>query len=113
MDNLRHTISEWIISGHERMPPVLTEHIHEKVRFLATKATICGILLMIFVVLSKVIWTTLIKSTRVSSKWSFKEKLYFVFGITTVFLSLLMMVIVVACTQGAFAPITLYLTSLM
>lgn len=113
MNELRHTISEWIVSGSEKMPPVLVEHIYEKERFLATKAMICGVLLIIFVLLSKVIWTTLIKRTRVGPKWRLKEKVYFVLGITTVCCSLLMMVIVIACTQGSLAPITLYVTSLL
>lgn len=77
---------------------------------MTTKAIICGVLLMVFVALSACIWSTLIKQSQVrESKWRLKERALLVFGVVTITLSLLLMVIVVANIQGAFAPITLTL----
>ena len=59
------------------------------------------------------LWTTLIKTKVNDIKWRFKEKTYFVFGNVTVVISLLMMVIVVANIQGAFAPLTAFLVGFL
>lgn len=110
MDKLHQTFKQWINSGNENIPSILQEQINECAKFHTTKAIVCAILLIIFVVLSIIIWTTLIKRTKVNdSKWRFKEKAYFVFGIATVVLSLLMLVIVVTNIQGASAPLAAFL----
>ncbi|NEW08984.1 hypothetical protein GK047_23605 [Paenibacillus sp. SYP-B3998] len=112
-DELRYAFNEWIQSGNENIPSILQEKINKRIEFHTTKAIVCGILLILFVGLSVYIWNALVKRAKSNdSKWRFKEKAYFVFGIATVVLSLLMMVIVVANMQGAFAPITLFMMNL-
>jgi cytochrome bd-type quinol oxidase subunit 2 len=114
MDQLRHTFSEWIKSGNEKIPPILEKQINKYESFHTPKAIYCGILLIIFVVLSIILWTTLIKRSREKDlKWRLKEIAYFIFGIATVSFSLLMMVVVVANLQGAFAPLTSFLVHLL
>jgi len=114
MDKLHQTFNQWINSGNENIPFIIQEQINKCAKFHTTKAIVCGILLIIFVALSITLWATLIKRTKVNdSKWSFKEKAYFVFGIVTGVLSLLMMVIVVANMQGAFAPLAAFLVGFL
>lgn len=114
MDEIRHTFSEWIKSGNENIPPVLERHVHAIAKFHTIKAIDSGILYIIFLILSTILWLTLIKRSKVTdAKWGFTDSAYFVFGIATVFLSLLMMVVVVANIQGAFAPLASFLGSLL
>jgi hypothetical protein len=93
-------------------PPstLIEQRIHRRVMFHTTKAIVCGILIIVFTALSMRLWNTLIKRCNVSeTQWRLKEKTFFVAGIATIALSLLMMIIVVANLQGAIAPITLTL----
>lgn len=113
-DELHHIFSEWIKLGDANIPPIIKQQINECARFHTIKAIYSGILFIIFVTLSIIIWTILIKKAKVNdSKWTFKEKTYFVFGNVTVVISLLMMVIVVANIQGAFAPLTAFLVGFL
>jgi len=114
LDKLHQTFNQWINSGNETIPSILQEQLNAGVKFHTTKAMVCGILLTIFVVLSIILWTRLIKRTKVNdSKWGFKEKAYFVFGIATVNLSLLMIVMVMANMQGALAPLNAFLSGFL
>ncbi|MFC4778806.1 hypothetical protein ACFO9Q_18580 [Paenibacillus sp. GCM10023252] len=114
MNDQRHSFSEWVKSGSENIPPDIREGIHGRFEFHSTKAIVCGVLLLLFVMLSKRIWTALIKKSRVAPiKWTFKERAYLVCGVATVALSLLMMIIVAANMQGAIAPLSTYLLGLM
>jgi uncharacterized protein YacL len=110
MDKLYQAGNTWIQSGSTNIPPLIQRKIQERIAFHTTKAIVCGVLLVISVVLSIWIWRTLIKKSRVrESKWGLEERALLVFGAVTIAFSLLLMVIVVANMQGAFAPITLTL----
>ncbi|WP_330484380.1 hypothetical protein [Tumidithrix elongata] len=107
---LHHAYNDWIQSGSSTLPTLIEQHIHRRVIFHTTKAIVCGILIIVFTALSIPLWRTLIKKPNASeTKWRLKEKTFFVAGIATVALSLLMMIIVVANLQGAIAPIALTL----
>ncbi|KPV59645.1 hypothetical protein QJ48_10005 [Paenibacillus sp. A3] len=111
---LRYAFIEWIKSGNENIPSILKQQINERIEFHTTKAIVCGVLFIIFVALSRFLWNALIKRTKeIDSKWRYKENAYFIFGIATVVLSLLLMVIVVANMQGAFAPLAAFLGGLL
>jgi cytochrome bd-type quinol oxidase subunit 2 len=110
MDKLYQVFNTWIQSGSTNIPPVIQRKVDERIAFHTTKAIVCGILLVVFVVLSMGIWSALIKRSRVrEAKWRLRERALLVSGVATVTFSLLSMVIVVANMQGAFAPITLTL----
>ncbi len=110
MGQLRQAFNTWLQSGNTDIPSIIQGKINERIAFHTTKAIVCGILLILFVVLSKFIWNTLIKRFRVrEAKWRLKESALLASGVGMVTVSLLMMVIVVANTQSAFGPITLTL----
>jgi hypothetical protein len=103
-----HVLNEWIKSGNGNIPPLIEQKIHERIAWQRPKAMVCGMLLVVFVALSALLWNTLLKKTRASeSKWRLKEITCFVAGIASVTLSFLMAVMVVANMQGAIAPITI------
>ena len=103
-----HALNEWIRSGNDNIPPIVTQKVQERVAWQRPKAIVCGVLLGVFAALSRFLWGELLQKTRGNeSKWKRKEKTLFVGGITAVVLSLLMMVMVVANMQGAIAPITI------
>lgn len=109
-DQLYLAFNTWLQSGGANIPSIIQSKIHERIAFHTTKAIVCGLLLVLFVVLSMFIWNTLIKRPRVrEAKWRLKEIALLASGVAMVILSLLMMVIVVANTQAAFGPITLTL----
>jgi hypothetical protein len=110
MNKLYQAFNTWVQSGSTSIPPLIQRKIDERIAFHTTKALVCGILLVLFVALGVHIWSTLIKRSRErEAKWRLKESALLVSGVATVTFSLLLMVIVVANMQGAFAPITLTL----
>ncbi|WP_435164207.1 hypothetical protein [Paenibacillus glycanilyticus] len=112
-DEWRYAFIEWIRSGNESIPAMIQQKINARIEFHAAKAFVCGALLIIFVALGLFLWNSLIKRSKaMGSKWRYIEKTYFISGIATVALSLLLMVMVVANTQGAIAPLTAFLVGL-
>lgn len=112
-DELRNAFYDWIQSDNGNIPSILQEKFNKRIEFHTNKAMASGILLILFVGLSVYIWNVLVRRTKSKdSKWRLKEKAYFGFGMATVVLTLLMMVIVVANTQAAFAPKTLSMMNL-
>jgi hypothetical protein len=110
MDRLHQAFNAWIQSGSPSIPSIVQRKAHERIAFHTTRAAVGGILLVVFVVLSTRIWSTLVKRSRVrEAKWRLQERALLIAGVATVTLSLLLMVIVVANMQGAFAPLTLTL----
>jgi hypothetical protein len=111
-NQLGQTFIAWIKSGSGTIPPFIEQQLQNRIALQATKALEFGILLVVCVVLSVLLWSALIKKGRESgSKWRLKEMLFFVSGIAMVALALLAMTIVLANVQGALAPITLTLLS--
>ncbi|WNR45159.1 hypothetical protein [Paenibacillus roseipurpureus] len=112
-DELRNAFKEWIQSGNENIPSIIQEKFNKRIEFHTTKAIVCGTLLILFVSLSVYMWNELLKRVKSNNFiWRFKDKAYFVFGNATVVLTLLMMVVVVANMQAAFAPKTLTMMNL-
>ncbi len=110
MDQLYQTFNTWLQSDSTHIPSFIQSKIDERLAWQRPKAIFSGVLLVVFVTLSAHIWRTLLKKSRVcESKWGPKEKALLVSGVVTITLALLLMVIVVANMQGAFAPITLTL----
>ncbi|GHO99001.1 hypothetical protein KSF_090490 [Reticulibacter mediterranei] len=110
MDTRYQAFNTWVQSGSTSIPSLIQRKVHERIAFHTTRAIVCGVLLLVFVALSTGVWRTLIKQSRVrEAKWGLKERALLVSGAVTIALSLLLMVIVVANIQGAFAPVVLTL----
>jgi hypothetical protein len=100
----------WIQSDSNNMPSLIQSKILKRVAFHTTKAIVCSLLLVVFVALSTRLWGTLIKQSReLQRQWRLKQTAILICGTATVSLCLLMLVIVLANTQAAFAPVTLIL----
>ena len=110
MDKLYQAFNTWLQSGSPSIPPLIQQRIQERIAFHTTMVIVCGILLVAFAVLSKSIWSTLIKRSRArEAKWTLKEGSLLVCGAASVTLSLLLMVIVEVNLRWAFAQITVTL----
>jgi hypothetical protein len=103
-----HALNEWITSGNSDIPPVIQQKVQERLAWQGPKAIVSGILLVVGVALSLLLWDALLKSRRVNgSKWTLPERTCFVGGIVAVAFSLLMLVLVLANMQAALAPLTI------
>jgi hypothetical protein len=110
MDKLYQAFNTWLQSGSTHIPSLIQSKIDERLAWQRPKAIVSGVLLVVFAALSTYLWRTLLKKSRVSeSKWGLKERALLVSGAATITFSLLLIVIVVANMQGAFAPLTLTL----
>jgi hypothetical protein len=110
MDHLYQAFNTWLQSGSTTIPSLVQRKIQERMAFHTTKVIVSGVLLVVFAALSILIWSTLLKKSRVrESQWGLKERALLVCGAVAIIFSLVLMVIVVANLQGAFAPITLTL----
>jgi hypothetical protein len=108
MDKLYQAFNTWVQSGSTHIPSLIQSTIDERLAWQRPKAIVSGVLLVVFGALSTYLWRTLLKKSQVrESTWGLKERALLVFGAATITFSLLLMVIVVANMQGAFAPITL------
>lgn len=110
MAKLYQAFNTWLQSGSQSIPPLIQQRIQERIALHRTRVIVCGIFLVAFAVLSKSIWSTLIKRSRAREpKWTLKEGALFVCGTASVTLSLLLMVIVDVNLRWAFAQITVTL----
>lgn len=100
----------WIQSGSNTIPLVLKEKIQDRINWQRPKSIICGVILTAFVVATIRIWVYLIKKSRdTESKWSLKDRALMFVGGTTFTCCLLLVIMVVANTQGAIGPIAISL----
>lgn len=103
-------LNEWVQSGDKNVPPILKQKVKARISWQRPKAIICGILLVLCVVASVQIWRYLIKvRSPPKIKWSIKEIFILIVGIGSVALSLLLIIMLVANTQGAIAPLVISL----
>jgi hypothetical protein len=111
LDRLYQGFDAWLRSGNTRIPAVVQDKINERIGFEAPKAIVFGIVLVVSTALGVLVWRTLIKRFRVrGTKWTPKEAALLASGVVMVAASLVSMVIVVATTQGALAPIATTMT---
>jgi len=103
-------LNNWVQSGDSTIPPILKQKAQERINWQRPKAIICGILLVVFVLISMQLWRYIIKARTTSeTKWSKKEVMIFVGGIVSVAITLLLVIMFVANLQGAIAPLTISL----
>jgi hypothetical protein len=110
MDKLYQAFNIWLQSGSTHIPSLIQSKIDERLAWQRPKAIISGVLLVVSRALSTGLWRTLLKKSQGrESTWGLKERALLVFGAATITFSLLLVVIVVANMQGAFAPLTVML----
>jgi hypothetical protein len=110
MDKLYQAFNTWLQSDSQSMPSLIQQRIQERIALHTTRVIVCGILLLAFTVLSKGIWSTLIKRSRAREpRWTLKERSLLVCGVASVTLSLVLMVLAEVNLRWAFAQITVTL----
>ncbi|HEY2279166.1 MAG TPA: hypothetical protein VGI00_12475 [Streptosporangiaceae bacterium] len=98
----------WLQSGRAQISPLLQHAIDERLAWQRPKAIICSILLVAFVALTVYLWRTLIRQSR--SGEPFRElgrRLMLGAGVLSAGSCLLLMLMVIGNTEGAFAPLFL------
>ena len=118
-DDLYQTFSNWIKSSDGTIPAPIMIEINKRVNFHTSKAFKSLALLILFVSLSINRWRKMIKKVREiklgvnDSKWGLYDKINFGIGNAGIGISLLLMLVVQANTQGAFAPLTAFLVGFL
>jgi hypothetical protein len=98
----------WIESNNVEPPLLIKQMIHDRLYWQAPKAIICGVLLIVFAALSVRLWGLLLKWKRTTKpNGRIEEKTLFLAGTTTVSLALLMLIMGIANTQAALAPLAI------
>ena len=108
--DVQGSVYAWLESGSPDTPAALQAQIDERLSWQRPKAIVCGVLLVVFVFLSFLIWRALIRRSRDrTARRGFPGGGLFVLGVITVLASLLLMLMVMGNTQGSLAPISLTL----
>lgn len=97
---LQQAFTTWLQSGTEEVPAAVQAAIDERLAWQAPKAIICAVLLATFGALSFLIWRAYLRKPRA---------LTLLAGLTTAFVCLILMLMVIGNTQGALAPLSLTL----
>ncbi len=104
---LHQTFNAWLQSGSAAVPAPVQASVAERLAWQQPKAIVCGVLLVVFVGLGVRIWGGLIRQSQRETVWALRERALLGAGSATVAFCLLLMVMLVANMQAAFAPITL------
>jgi hypothetical protein len=105
-----NALNNWMQSGDSTMPPILKQKAQERINWQGPKAIICGMLLVVFVLISVRLWRHLLKArTLTATKCNTKEIMIIVVGIASVAITLLLIIMTVANMQGAIAPLAISL----
>lgn len=108
--DVQASVYAWLESGSPDMPAALQAQVDERLSWQRPKAIVCSVLLVVFVLLSVLIWRGLIRRSRApGTGWDLTAVGLFVLGVITVLASLLLMLMVMGNTQGSLAPISLTL----
>jgi uncharacterized membrane protein YidH (DUF202 family) len=98
----------WLRSGRAQISPLLQHAIDERLAWQRPKAIICSILLVAFVTLTVFLWRTLIRQSRTGEPFrTFSRRLMLGAGVLSAASCLLLMLMVIGNTEGAFAPLSL------
>jgi hypothetical protein len=98
----------WLRSGRAQISPLLQHAIDERLAWQRPKAIICSILLVAFVTLTMFLWRTLIRQSKTGEPFrTFSRRLMLSAGVLSAASCLLLMLMVIGNTEGAFAPLSL------
>ena len=106
---LHQAVNTWAQSGSASMPSMLENGVRNRLSWQRPKAIVCSILLVVFAVFTTHVWRKLVHSRASEAVWSLKEKALIITGVLAVPTTLVLMIMALANTQAAFAPITLTL----
>lgn len=103
-------LNDWIVSGQKQMPTVIEEKIRKRISWQRPKAIIAGLLFVLFAALSVKNWKALIRHADTGKSVWQPQGIGLLAGKFTVLpLAVVMLVMFIANTQGALAPITITL----
>jgi hypothetical protein len=109
-EELHQSVTAWLQSGSSQVPAVVQSRIDDRLGWQRPKAIICTALLVVFALLSALIWRRLIRGSRVPEHgWRLKDTALLLLGSITVAGCLLLMLMVIGNTQGWIAPLSLTL----
>jgi hypothetical protein len=98
----------WLQSGRAQISPLLQHAIDERLAWQRPKAIICSVLLVAFVTLTVFLWRTLIRESITGRPFrKFSRRLMLGTGVLSAVSCLLLMLMVIGNTEGAFAPLFL------
>jgi hypothetical protein len=105
---LSQTGETWLRSGSAQISPLLQHAINERLAWQRPKAVICSVLLVAFVALTVFVWRTLIRQSGSGEPFrKLSRRLMLGAGILSAVSCLLLMLMVIGNTEGAFAPLFL------
>lgn len=99
---LRHSFDVWMSSGSVALPETVRQHIQERLAWQQPKAVICGVLLVVLMALTVNFWTR--NGQAEVTVISPGNQVFLVLAVLALALLVLMFI---ANTQAAFAPITI------
>jgi hypothetical protein len=98
----------WLQSGSAQISPLLQHAIDERLAWQRPKAVICSILLVAFVTLTVFVWRTLIRQSGAAEPFrKISRRLMLCAGVLSAVSCLLLMLMVIGNTEGAFVPLFL------
>lgn len=101
-------MATWLQSGSPDKPSALDSAIDDRLSWQQPKAIICAILFVIVAALAVRLWTMLVRRSRErETKRSLTDRALLAAGVATVPVSLLLLIMAVANTQGSIAPIAI------
>jgi hypothetical protein len=103
-------LKDWIRSGEKPMPPLIKQKISKRISWQRPKAIATGFLFVLFAALSVKNWKALLRRTNAGKSLWQPQGLRLLAGkITVLPLAFLMLIMFLANTQGALAPVTISL----
>lgn len=118
-DALHQTFNRWIESSDSNIPPSIVSEINRRVTFHTSKAYKCLALLTLLMLLSIKTWKKIINRSKTINAslrfihWNLRDKVSLAIGNVSLALTLLLLIMVVANIQGAFAPLTAFLVGFL
>lgn len=105
---VQQAYSQWLQSGAGSVPPAVQAAVDDRLSWQQPKAIYCTMLLIVFVGLALLVWSRLIRLSRVHEPRRLLLKAVLLLaGIFTVVGSLLLMLMVMGNVQTAFAPLAM------
>lgn len=100
----------WLQSGHAEVPALVQAKVQARLAWQRPKAALCSLLLLVFAALSVQFWWALLRRKRGhASAWTWPDRALLASGLLSATAVPLLMVLVIANMQAAFAPLTLTL----
>jgi hypothetical protein len=96
----------WLQSGSAQISPLLQHAIDERLAWQRPKAVICSVLLVAFVTVTVFLWRTLIRRSGAGEPFrKLSRRLMLGAGVLSAVSCVLLMLMVIGNTEGAFAPL--------